>query len=90
MIKKNNKAVSQILIQWREEDIPEATWEDYHIFVEKFLSFNFEYEVGFQEGGLTMDLVEKQLEGRSKARQGAAQEITRIGSIIEADILIWK
>lgn len=52
------------MIQWRGEDISEATWEDYHTLVGKFPSFNFEDKVGFQGGGIIMDLVKEQLEGQ--------------------------
>lgn len=40
IIKKNNKAVSQILVQWQREDASKATWEDYHSFVKKYLDFH--------------------------------------------------
>lgn len=36
MYKKNNKAVSQVLISWSGEDVSDAMWEDYHPFVAKY------------------------------------------------------
>lgn len=38
----HNKVVSQILIQWHQEDVLEAIWEDYYPFVVKNPNFNFE------------------------------------------------
>lgn len=50
--KRNNRAVSQIHVQWKEEDASEATWEAYHPFLQKYPDFIFEDEVVTQRGEL--------------------------------------
>lgn len=39
MVKRNNRAVSQLLIQWKGRDRIETTWEDAKAIPEKFSSF---------------------------------------------------
>lgn len=41
MIKRGNRAVSQVLIKWKEADLSEVTWEDYSAVVAKYPEFNF-------------------------------------------------
>uniref|UniRef100_A0A3Q7JCP8 Chromo domain-containing protein n=1 Tax=Solanum lycopersicum TaxID=4081 RepID=A0A3Q7JCP8_SOLLC len=42
MIKKGNKVVAQLLIQWKNMFEEEATWEDYHVIKTRFPSFILE------------------------------------------------
>lgn len=39
MVKKNNRAVSELLIQWKSRDRIETTWEDAKAIAKKFPSF---------------------------------------------------
>lgn len=45
MIKKGNKAATQILVQWANLLPEEATWEDYNFFKCSFQNLNLEDKI---------------------------------------------
>lgn len=50
MVKRNNQAATQLLIQWKDQSPEEATWEDYHTFTQIYPAFDLEDKVFFMEG----------------------------------------
>jgi hypothetical protein len=53
-IVKGNHTVHQVLVQWDQHEISEATWEDINDLQLKFPSFNLEDKVVFKGDGIVM------------------------------------
>lgn len=53
MMKRRNVAITQLLIQWRGQEIEDATWEDYTRIATRYPDFILEVEKSFKEGGLS-------------------------------------
>ncbi|MCI19447.1 hypothetical protein A2U01_0040603, partial [Trifolium medium] len=51
---KGNQTVHQVLIQWDQHDVSEATWEAINELQQKFPSFNLEDKVIFNGEGIVM------------------------------------
>lgn len=39
LVKRNNKPVNQVLVQWSNSTPEDATWEDYHFITSQFPNF---------------------------------------------------
>lgn len=48
MVKKRNSAVTQILVQWRGQEIDDATWEEYSEMAKRYPDFILEVEKNFK------------------------------------------
>ena len=60
IVPRNNQAVTQVLIQWSQMPVKEATWEDWSIINSHFLDFFNPWGQGFcNEGGIVMTQLEK-------------------------------
>lgn len=57
MIKQGNCAVMQVLIKWKNEDVLDATWEDFQVMKEWFPGFNLAVEVESRKGGVSGSLL---------------------------------
>ncbi|KAH0699131.1 hypothetical protein KY284_013346 [Solanum tuberosum] len=55
MIKKGNKVVDQLLIQWKNMSKEQATWEDYHVIKTRFPSFFLEDKKVSKEGEIEVE-----------------------------------
>lgn len=53
MVKRGNKAITQILIKWKGESREDATWEEFWTMKEKFPTFNHRVEVVLKGEGLS-------------------------------------
>lgn len=59
-VKKNNRAVTEILIQWANFPVEEASWEDYYHIKAQFPGFDPWGQGSSEEGGVAMSIVEKE------------------------------
>ncbi|XP_078178594.1 uncharacterized protein LOC144572795 [Carex rostrata] len=53
MVKRQNSAISQLLIQWKGQGVEDATWEDYSSMARRFPDFILEVEKQLKEEGLS-------------------------------------
>lgn len=53
MIKRGNRAITQVLIKWLGEDRADATWEDFLVIKQKFPDFNLVAEIVLEDGGVS-------------------------------------
>lgn len=53
MIKRENQVITQVLIKWRNEEVEDATWEDFWLMKERFSHFNLGGKLGSQRGGMS-------------------------------------
>lgn len=53
MVKKRNTADTEVLIQWSNQEIKEATWENYQSIAQRFPQFVLEVENALKEGGMS-------------------------------------
>lgn len=53
MVKRGNKAVTQVLFKWKGKDREDATWEEFWAMKKRFPTFNLRVEVVLKRGGLS-------------------------------------
>lgn len=53
MVKKGNRAVTQWLIKWKNQEVTKTTWKEAASIREKFPSFDLADEVALKEGGMS-------------------------------------
>jgi hypothetical protein len=58
---KGNQTIHQVLIQWDQHDVADASWEEITDLQQKFPSFNLEDKVAFNGDGIVMKPKEKEI-----------------------------
>lgn len=53
MVKRGNCAVIEVLIKWKNEDVLDATCEDFQLMRKRFPGFNIMAKVKFRNGGMS-------------------------------------